>query len=161
MGYDRAMHALTGHRLPLLVLAVVFLIPVGTSSLRGLTHLLTCADEVGTFVSVTPGLEPGEPPTVLSSRLLEAGEDPLICEALVVELAIGEHDEASGAVELIVDVTNTSQTDWRGTIRLEVGTTPIPLAVGRVAAGQTERATAWVRGRDGQVEIEGELLIGP
>lgn len=155
------MDALTGHRLPLIVLAVVFLIPVGTSSLRGLTHLLTCADEVGTVVSVTPGLEPGEPPTVLSSRLLEAGEDPLICEALVVELAVGDHDEDSGAAELIVDVTNASELDWRGTIRLEVGSTPIPLTVGRVAAGRTERSTTWVRGRDGQVEIEGELLIGP
>lgn len=156
-----AMPTLTRHRLPLVVLAVLFLIPIATSSLRGLTHILSCEDEVGTYLSITPPLEPGEPPTLLSSQVIEAGDDPLICEALEVELSIGDFDEDTGAVELVVAVANRSEADWRGTIQLDVGDTPIPVTVGRIPAGTSVDTSTWVRGRDDQVAIDGELLIGP
>lgn len=152
---------LTRHRAPLVLLAVLFLIPVATSSLRGLTHVLTCADEVGTSISISPGLEPGEPPTLLSSQVLVAGEDPLICEALEVELSIGSFDEATGDTELLVDVTNRSELDWRGTVQLSIGGTRVPLAVGRIATGETVSATPTIRTATDQVEVEGQLLIGP
>ena len=155
------MPALTRHRLPLVVLAVLFLIPIATSSLRGLTHILSCEDAVGTYLSITPPLEPGEPPTLLSSQVIEAGDDPLICEALEVELSIGDFDEDTGAVELVVAIANRSEVDWRGTIQLDVGDTPIPVAVGRIPAGTSVDTSTWVRGRDDQVAIDGELLIGP
>lgn len=152
---------LTRHRAPLVLLAVLFLIPVGTSSLRGLTHVLTCTDEVGTSISISPGLEPGEPPTLLSSRVLVAGEDPLICQALEVEMAIAGFDETSGDSDLQVDLTNRSELDWRGTVQLSIGGASVPLAVGRIAAGATVSSTPTIRTAEDQVEIEGQLLIGP
>lgn len=155
------MPALTRHRLPLVVLAVLFLIPIGTSSLRGLTHILTCEDEVGTYLSIAPPLEPGEAPTLLSSQVIEADDDPLICEALEVDLAVGDFDEDTGAVELLVVVANRSDVDWRGTIQLDIGDTAIPLTVGRIPAGATVDDATWIRSRDDQVAIDGALLIGP
>ena len=155
------MPLLTRHRLPLVVLAVIFLIPIGTSSLRGLTHILTCGDEVGTSVSITSGMTPDEPPIVLSSVALEAGDDPRICGALLVDLAVGDWRADTGAVELVVRVTNASELDWRGTMQLQVGGNSIPIAIGRVAADSTAEATAWVRGDEDQLEIDGTLLIGP
>lgn len=152
---------LTRHRAPLVLLAVLFLIPVGTSSLRGLTHVLTCTDEVGTAISISPGLEPGEPPTLLSSQVLVAGEDPLICEALAVEMSIAGFDETSGDTDLQVDLTNRSELDWRGTVQLSIGGTNVPLAVGRIAAGETVSSTPTIRTDEDQVEIAGQLLIGP
>ena len=155
------MHPLTRHRLPLVVLAVVFLIPIGTSSLRGLTHILTCDDEVGTYLSITPPLEPGEAPTLLSSQVIEADDDPLVCEALEVELSIGDFEEDTGAVELLLVVANRSDVDWRGTIQLAIDDTQIPLSVGRIAAGSTVDEATWIRRQDDQVAIDGQLLIGP
>ncbi|MFP4312619.1 MAG: hypothetical protein ACLFS9_11655 [Nitriliruptoraceae bacterium] len=155
------MDLLTRHRAPLLLLAALFLIPIATSSLRGLTHVLTCAEEVGAAISISPALEPGEPPTLLSSQTLVAGEDPLICEALAVELSIGTFDELSGDTELQVDVANRSELDWRGTIELSIAGTRVPLAVGRIAAGETVSSRPMIRATDEQVEIEGQLLIGP
>lgn len=155
------MALLTRHRAPLALLAVLFLIPVATSSLRGLTHVLTCSDEVGTAISISPGLEPGEPPTLLSSRVLVAGEDPLICDALEVDLSIGGFDASTGDTDLVVAIANRTELDWHGTIRLSIAGTSVPLAVGRITAGETVTATPTVRtGRD-QVEVEGQLLIGP
>lgn len=155
------MDTLTRHRAPLVVLALLFLIPIGTSSLRGLTHILTCDDEIGTFLSIVPGMEPGEPPILLSSRVLEADEDPLICGALDVDLSIGRFEADDSRAELVVVVTNRSELDWRGTIQLEIGATTIPIAVGRIAAGDAAESTPWVRLPDEQLEIEGALLIGP
>lgn len=155
------MPTLSHHRAPLVVLALLFLIPIGTSSLRGLTHILTCADEVGTAISITPPFAPGEEPTLLSSRLIEEGEDPLICEALDVELAIGSYDEPTGEIELLVTVRNVSESDWRGTIQLEVGSTTIPIAVGSIRADDEIVSAPVVRGRDDTLEVQGSLLIGP
>lgn len=152
---------LTRHRAPLLLLAALFLIPVATSSLRGLTHVLTCAEEVGTSISISPAAEAGEAPTLLSSQVLVAGEDPLICDALAVELSIGAFDEPTGDTELRVDVTNRSELDWRGTVELSIAGTRVPLAVGEIAAGETVTSTPTVRADEEQVEVEGQLLIGP
>lgn len=155
------MDLLTRHRAPLALLAVLFLIPVAASSLRGLTHVLSCADEVGTSISISPGQEPGEPPTLLSSRVLVAGDDRLICSALEVDLSIGSFNEASGDTELVVDIANRSELDWRGTIQLSIGAARVPLAVGRIAAGESVTATPTIRTSRDQVEVEGLLLIGP
>jgi|SRR6056297_1428819 len=155
------MDLLTRHRAPLALLAVLFLIPVATSSLRGLTHILTCSDEVGTSISISPGLAEGEPPTLLSSTALVAGEDPLICEALEVQLSIGAFDEDTGDTELLVDIANRSELDWRGTIQLSIAGTRVPLSVGRIEAGETVTASPTVRTGSDQIEVDGQLLIGP
>jgi hypothetical protein len=39
-------------RVALVALLVIFLIPIGLSSLRGLTHILTCSEEVVTLSTV-------------------------------------------------------------------------------------------------------------
>lgn len=155
------MAAITRHRLPLLALALIFLIPVGMSTLRGISHVLTCEDEVGTPISIVPGPDKGQPPIVASSQIFEAGQDSLICESLTVELAVGEFSEARGAVELIVGATNRSDVDWHGTMQLKMGRDSIPLPIGKVQAGQSVQRSAWVRGFDDQLEIDGTLLIGP
>jgi hypothetical protein len=155
------MDLLTRHRAPLALLAVLFLIPVATSSLRGLTHILTCTDEVGTSISISPGLEPGEPPTLLSAQSLVAGEDPLICQALEVQLSIASFDEDTGDTELLVAVSNRSELDWRGTIQLSIAGTNVPIAVGRISAGDTVTSNPTVRTGTDQIEVDGQLLIGP
>src|SRR5688572_360647 len=87
----------------------VLLIPIGTSSLRGLTHVLTCREEAATpFAIEVP--EDG-PPVISSSTVIErpeSGEAPSgeLCGGLVLDLAVGSHADERAEVE--VTITNNS-----------------------------------------------------
>lgn len=155
------MDLLTRNRAPLAVLVLVFLIPIASSSLRGLTHVLSCDDAIGTSITIIPGFEPGEPPVLLSARSLEAGDDPLICGALEVDLGLEAYDEERDEAELVVVIANRSELDWRGTVALELGGAVVPLAVGRIAADDQVEQRTTVRVSGEQFAIEGDLLIGP
>src|SRR3546814_7832459 len=50
--YDAAMPSALRAQVALVGLLAVLLIPIGTSSLRGLTHILTCQDDSATPFSV-------------------------------------------------------------------------------------------------------------
>lgn len=155
------MELLTRNRAPLAVLALVLLIPVGTSSLRGLTHILTCDEAIGTSITIVPGLEPGEPPVLLSAQTRDADDDPLVCGALDVQLSLADYDEDAGQVDLVVAVANRSELDWRGTSRLELGATAVPLSLGAIPAGELREERARISVGGEQFVIEGSLLLGP
>ncbi len=155
------MRSITGHRFALLVLAAVFLIPIGTSSLRGLTHLLTCVDEVDTPFSIQPGMFEGDPPTVTSSRVLEAGADPLLCEALVIDMSARQYDEERGAVQMEFVIANESDAPWHGTVQVQLDRQIVPLEVGRIGPGDRAVHSVWARTREDRLDIQGTLLIGP
>ncbi len=155
------MRTLIGSRVPLVVLALLFLIPVGTSSLRGLAHLLTCEDEVGTPFAIQPGLFEGDPPTVTSSRVLEQGVDPLLCDALMIDMAANRWDEDRGALEMEFVIANVSDQPWHGTVHVRIDRQRIPLEAGRIDPGYQVSNTVWVRTGEDRVDIEGTLLIGP
>lgn len=144
-------------RVWVLVLVGVFLIPVGLSSLRGLTHVLTCSEQIGTPFTLI--VEESGSPTLLSSRVIERDDERGLCGGLVVELSAAATPD--GQVAITVPVTNASEATWRGTIQLSLGGTRIPVAVGRVGPGQTEVDTVELRLPVGAHELDGQLLIGP
>lgn len=151
------MSAVQRSRLALIVLLAVFLIPVGMSSLRGLTHVLVCTDEAtATFTLVH---EEGQQPTLLSATAIERDADPQLCGGLTLDLAAEE--AGPGQVALTVPITNHSEVPWRGTVRLELGSTGIPLAIGRIEPGETVTDTVTLRLSEGTQELSGALLIGP
>ena len=146
-------------RIALVVLLGAFLIPLGTSSLRGLTHVLTCQEEAEVpFTIVTP--EDGGASTVASSSVLNRGEEAGVCGGLVLNPGIGQA-ERGGRVKLLLPITNNTEDDWRGTVRLRVGSTLVPVDIGEIRAGDTETSTVNVRIDPGQLEVNGSLLIGP
>ena len=67
------MPSILRSRVALAALIGVFLIPIVGTSMRGLTHVLTCEDQVETPFTVV--IDEGAAPIVLSSRQLTAGED--------------------------------------------------------------------------------------
>jgi hypothetical protein len=93
----------------LIGLLAVLLIPIGTSSLRGLTHVLTCRDRSATpFAVEVP--EDG-PPVISSSTVIErdpSGEvvSKEVCGGLVLDLVMGTRDDTSTEVTLLI--TNNS-----------------------------------------------------
>lgn len=144
-------------RLALVVLLAVFLIPVGTSSLRGLTHVLTCSGAAAsTFTLIAAD---GQEPTMVSSTVIERGAEPLLCGGLSLDLAAGAAGE--GRVEIRVPITNHSDLPWNGTVRLELGGTSIPLAIGRIAPRATVEDRVTVRLSEGAQDLSGALLLGP
>jgi hypothetical protein len=144
-------------RLALVVLLAVFLIPVGMSSLRGLTHVLTCTGETAsTFTLISAQ---GQEPTLLSATVIERGDAALLCGGLSLDMAAGA--AGPGRAVLTVPITNHSDVPWNGSVRLELGGTSIPVAIGRIAPGATVEDQVTVRLSDGAQELSGALLIGP
>lgn len=145
-------------RLALVVLLAVFLIPVGTSSLRGLTHVLACAQETSSTISLFN--QKGQEPVLLSATSATRGAPTRLCGGLSVNIAA--ESAGPGRVTLIVPVRNHSDLPWQGTVRLELEkTAAVPLAIGRIPAGETVEDRVTVRLPEGSQEVSGELLIGP
>ncbi len=141
----------------------VLLIPIGTSSLRGLTHILTC-QETATSPFTIQVPEEG-PPQIQSSQVLERNPDgsvpdTSVCGGLTLDLAIGS--EREDRAEVLLSITNASEYGWRGSVRLALDDIDIPIDIGEVGAGDTESDEFELRLDAGSTyEIEGDLLIGP
>jgi hypothetical protein len=147
----------------LIGLLAVLLIPIGTSSLRGLTHILTCRDRSATPFSID--VPEDGPPTISSSTVIE--RDPSgevksneVCGGLTLDLVMGSRREDRADVTLLI--TNNSEFGWRGSVQLRLGDTPIPIDIGEIDAGTTAEDEFQLRLDSGRrYEIEGNLLIGP
>ena len=147
----------------LIGLLAVLLIPVGTSSLRGLTHILTCRDRSATPFSVQVPEE--GPPVISSSLILE--RDPSgapatneICGGLTLNLVMSSTVE--DRADLTLEIANNSDYGWRGSVRLQMGDTAIPIDIGHIDAGGTASDSFELRLDEGRsYEITGDLLIGP
>ena len=151
------MTPLLRSRVARIVLIGAFVIPFGTSSLRGLTHVLTCGDEIETpFTIAVP--EEGEPTVTTSLRLARESSEPG-CRSVSVNL--GARFNESGDVELVVPVSNNSDVGWRGTVQLDLGDRSVPVDIGAVGPDETASDSLALRLPPGTTELNGTLLIGP
>lgn len=141
----------------MIVLLGAFLIPIVTSSLDGLTHVLTCRQQAEVpFTVVTP---PSGQPTVVSSNTLVRGQPEGVCGGLVLDLGVGA--AGPGRVRLDLPITNKTRFDWHGTVRLRMGSTVVPVKIGEIRHGQTRRVGVTIKVSSGQLELKGSLLLGP
>ena len=149
--------ALLRTRLALVAMFVVFLIPVTQSTLRGLTHVLSCTERVDTPFQVV--LLEGEEPIVTGSSVITAGEDPTLCGGLAVQIGAGPSESAD--IDVIVTVENQSDTDWYGTVEIDVVGVRVPVDIGRIGAGSTAEKRISLSLPEGVTEFGGSLLVGP
>jgi len=144
-------------RLALFALLGAFLIPIGMSSLRGLTHVLTCKESAETpFTLITPE---NEEPQLLSSSRISLEDEEFLCGGL--SLNMGARAQGPGKVDMILPITNHSEFLWQGTVTLVVGGTSIPADIGSIPAGETRTDTLELSLDPGETEVNGSLLIGP
>lgn len=139
-----------------------FLIPLATSSLRGLTHTLSCERQAKTPFTVI--FAEGQPPTLLSSSAPIGIDDPLegekrLCGELELNLGVGEAGPNQVAVH--VPITNYGKFEWRGTVKLKAGKASLPVDIGSIKPGVTERDTVVVKLPAGETQLNGSLLLGP
>lgn len=149
--------ALLRTRLALVALFVVFLIPVTQSTLRGLTHVLSCTERVDTPFQVI--LLPDTEPIVTGSSVITADEDPTLCGGLGVQIGAGPSEEAD--IDVIVTVENLSTNDWFGTVEIDVVGVRVPVDIGRIDAGTSEESRISLSLPEGVTEFGGSLLVGP
>ncbi len=155
------MPAILRSKVALFALLGAFLIPISMSSLRGLTHVLTCEEEAATpFTLQVPPPRTGLPPSILSSTRISRGEQPTLCGGLELDMGARVGDDA-GEVEMVLAITNNTEFRWQGTVTLVLGETSIPVTIGSVAAGATEREVVPITAPEGSTELAGSLLIGP
>jgi hypothetical protein len=141
----------------------VLLIPIGTSSLRGLTHVLTCKEPAASPFTIEVPAD--GPPVISSSTVLE--RDPTgepvtdeVCGGLVLDLAVGSREAERARVQ--VTITNRSDYGWRGTVELRLDDTSIPIDIGSIPAGEAATDEVELRVREGRTyAVEGTLLLGP
>jgi hypothetical protein len=152
----RAQVALVG------ILAVL-LIPIGTSSLRGLTHILTCKEQSNTPFSVE--VPASGPPSILSSTVIER-PDPngvskgTLCGGLTLEMILGTRQD--DRVDATLNITNHTKFGWRGSVSLKLDGTTIPINIGSIAASDTKSDRVTLRLKPNQTyDLNGSLLIGP
>ena len=141
----------------------VLLIPIGTSSLRGLTHILTCQDSAATpFTIQVP--EDG-PASIQSSTTIERNPDGSVpdgsvCGGLTLDLSMGS--ERDDRANVTLSIRNASIYGWRGSVRIKVDDIDIPIDIGEIGAGETAVDDFELRLDEGRTyEIVGDLLIGP
>jgi hypothetical protein len=141
----------------LIALLGAFLIPILLSSLQGLTHVLTC--QQATNVPFTVELPPGGPPTISSSSVITREQANGLCGGLRLDTKVGE--EPPDKVRIILPIANQTKYDWEGSVKLKLGSTTVPVSIGRVPAGKTRQDVIHFKVSPGTHEINGSLLIGP
>ena len=147
----------------LITLLGVLLIPIGTSNLRGLTHILTCQESAAApFTIQVP--EDG-PPSIQSSQTIVRNPDgsvpdQSVCGGLTLDVSIGSTEEDRADVTLAI--TNGSEYGWRGSVQVQLDDIDIPIDIGEIDAGETATDDFELHLDAGSTyEIEGDLLIGP
>ena len=151
------MPRLLRFRIGLAALLGVFLIPVGLSSLRGLTHVLTCTDLVRAPFAVV--MVDGAGRVVIGSTTIDPDDSGLLCGGLAVEVAVAPSQVAD--IELSVTVDNQSGSDWHGSMRLDVAGVTLPIGLGRVDRGSAQLRVVDLTLPEGTTGFAGSLLIGP
>ncbi len=151
------MPSILRSRLALFALMGAFLIPIGTSSLRGLTHVLTCKEQ--TRQPFTVVIPPEGEPEVLSSTRIARGEASELCGGLT----LNPEARASGEREItiVLPISNESEYVWQGTVTLVLNNTPIPVGIGEIEPGETVTDEVAFELDPGTFELSGSLLIGP
>ena len=136
----------------------VFLIPISQSNLSGLTHVLTCKQQIEQpfTVVISPN---GEPALLSSMQITLEDTEPTLCGGLVVEP--GVTTDGPGTVAMVLPIKNESAHPWRGTITVRLGRTSIPVGIGEVPAGETRSEEVPFNLKEGSTELNGSLSIGP
>ncbi|MEA2507232.1 MAG: hypothetical protein QOH48_1850 [Actinomycetota bacterium] len=152
------MPSILRSRIALFALLGAFLIPISMSSLRGLTHVLTCEQQARTPFSVS--IPRQGPPLVATSSRLVRGQAATLCGGLTLNM--GARVLSPTQIAMVLPIQNKTSFLWRGTVKLVLGKTSIPIDIGSVPAGSTRTAQVPFHVPSGSTDsIQGSLLIGP
>jgi hypothetical protein len=144
-------------RVALLGLMGAFLIPIGMSSLRGIAHVLTCKEQVNTPFTLL--VEDNKAPEAVTSTIFDRQDMGGVCGGLDVNL--GARRRGPDQMAMVVPISNDSGYPWKGTVKLVLDGTSIPVNIGEIPDGQERTDVVPFRLDPGSHAVDGSLLIGP
>ena len=144
-------------RIALFTLVLIFLIPLLSQSLRGLTHLLVCNRDSETPFTLI--ISEGGDPLMASSTRMGRGVDSNPCKGL--EMNLGAKAQGEDRVAITVPISNRTSYGWQGSVKLNLGNASIPVGIGEIPPEQTRADTVVFRLPRGSHELDGSLLLGP
>lgn len=145
-------------RLALFALIGIFLIPVVTSSLDGLTYVLTCqANTRSPFVLSIPAR--GLPTTSSAETIRRSQVQHQLCGGLTLNMGVQQVGPA--VFRITLPLTNGTRYRWRGSVKVVLGHTSFPVGIGEIRPGATRTGHVDVHVDSGTHEITGSLLVGP
>lgn len=144
-------------RVALFTFVLIFLIPILSQSLRGLTHILVCNRDAKTPFTLIIG-QSGDP-VMTSSIRLGRGADTKGCQGL--DLNLGARAEGENQVAITVPISNRTSYGWQGSVSLTLADATIPVGIGEIPPEQTRSDTVVFQLAPGSHELEGSLLLGP
>jgi hypothetical protein len=144
-------------RIAIVLIVGIFLIPILVSSLRGLTHVLTCSEAVAAPFTVF--IAPDDSAVVTGSATGQADNRQGLCGGLSVDMRTGA--VVDDRLALTILVTNDSPYPWQGTVDVSLNNSTIPISIGRIDPGETGTDSVPIRLDQGVNELDGSLLVGP
>src|SRR5947208_16194436 len=132
-------------RLALIALMGAFLIPIGLSSLRGLTHVLTCQER--TDVPFTLSIPTHGRPTISSSATITRKSAAGLCGGLTLNMRVGA--QGPGKVKIVLPIVNHTKYRWHGSVKLELGGTTGPVRISSIGSGSRATGTTHAHGDPG------------
>lgn len=134
-----------------------FLIPITTSTLNGLTHLVSCTAAVDQTFAIT---------AVDSKRAVVIGSSEVVRkppegDCAAVELNMVVRPDGKGYVRISMPVSNQSSRGFRATVKLRLGDLRIPVPVGLVHPGEVKTKDLRIRLDSDLKVVNSTLLIGP
>ena len=163
--YDAPVSSALRAQVALIGLLACLLIPVATSSLRGLTHILTCKNAVATPVAID--VDEAGRATLSGSQVIvrngsteQAGNE--LCGGLLVDVQLKADQPKPAQTDATIVITNNSDFGWRGSVQLDMNGVEIPIDIGEIASGEEASDSFTLHLHKGKsYQISGNLLIGP
>ncbi len=151
------MSALSAGRVALAALVGSFLIPLSTTTMRGMHHLVSCTDEVDQTFAVT---------AVDSLRAVITGStavvrEPPTGECSAVDMNMQVRPDGKGFILISMPVVNRTNLAWNTSVILRLDSLRTTVRVGQINAGETHTKELRVRLTSDLQSITGTLVVGP
>ncbi len=151
------MSALSASRVALAMLVGSFLIPLSTTTLRGMHHLVSCTDAVDQTFAVT---------AIDSLRAVITGStsvvrEPPTGECSAVDMNMQVRPDGKGFILISMPVVNRTDRPWNTSVILRLDGLQTMVRVGRIHPGDTYTKDLRVRLTTELQSITGTLVVGP
>jgi hypothetical protein len=147
----------TNARFGLWLLVVSFLIPLGTTTLRGMHHLVSCTDEIDQTFSITAI----DAKSAVITGSTSVVRKPPTGSCAAVDMNMRVRPDGKGFVVIGLPVENKTDRTWTASVILQLDSLKTSVPVGRIGPGETKRKDLRVRLTQDLASITGTLVVGP
>ncbi len=147
----------TSARAALWLLVASLLIPLGTTTLRGMHHHVSCIDEIDQTFSVTAT----DSNFAIITGSTSVVREPPTGECSSVDMNMRVRPDSKGFVQIRLPVENRTNRSWTASVILQLDGLKTSVPLGRIQPGKTTTRDLRVRLTQDLQSITGTLIVGP